>query len=56
MKAAAVACWVLAWMCAGSVPAAFFAARDGKTRTARIELAGGLFAAGCFAAAGVVLW
>lgn len=48
--------WLLAWLCAGLVPAAFLAARDGKTAAARTELAVGLAGAGGLAYAGAVVW
>jgi hypothetical protein len=48
--------WVLAWFCAGLIPAAFFAARDGQRATARTELAIGLAGTGIFTWIGVTLW
>ena len=56
MKAAAVACWVLAWLFAGLIPASLLAAGKGDVRTARAELATGLIVAGGLAWAGAVLW
>ena len=54
--AAAICCWVLAWFCAGLIPAAFFAARDGERNLARTELATGLLGMAGFACIGWVLW
>jgi hypothetical protein len=56
VKAAAVVLWVAAWFCAGFIPAAWFAARDGKTAVARAELATGVIGAGSLAFAGAALW
>ncbi len=53
---AAICLWVLAWFCAGLIPAAFFAASDGKQDLARRELAAGLAGAAWFGIAGAVLW
>jgi len=54
--AAAIVLWILAWFCAGFIPAAWFAARDGETAIARRELAAGLLGAGALAGAGAVIW
>jgi hypothetical protein len=56
VKAAAIVLWVAAWFCAGLIPAAWFAARDGKTAAARAELGAGLIGAGGLAFAGAALW
>jgi hypothetical protein len=56
VKALAVACWVGAWFFAGLIPAAWFAARDGKTAVARTELAAGVIGAAGLAWAGALLW
>jgi streptomycin 6-kinase len=56
VKAAAIVLWVLAWACAGLIPAAWFAARDGKRGAARAELAIGVGGAGGLAWAGAALW
>jgi hypothetical protein len=49
VKALAVVLWLFAWFCAGLIPAAWFAARDGERALARAELAIGLLgAAGLF--------
>jgi len=53
---AAVCLWVLAWLCVGLIPAAWFAARDGKTAVARTELAIGVAGAAGLGIAGAVLW
>ena len=55
MKALAVGCWVLAgfWLLAW---VAFFAARAGKERIVRMELAAGVLGAAGLACAGAVLW
>lgn len=52
----AILFWILAWFCAGLIVAAFFAARDGHVRTARLELATGLLGGAGFALIGVWLW
>jgi len=54
--AAAVGLWLLAWASAGLIPAAWCAARDGKTTVARAELAIGVAGAGGLAWAGAALW
>lgn len=54
--AAAIALWVLAWACAGLIPASWFAAIRGKRAVARAELAIGLAGAGGLAWAGAVVW
>ena len=56
VKTAAVACWVLAWTCAGLIPAAFFAARDGHVARARALLAAGIAGAAGLGYAGAALW
>jgi hypothetical protein len=38
----AICLWILAWYCAGLIPVAWFAARDGKRAAARAGLAIGL--------------
>jgi hypothetical protein len=48
--------WVLAWFCAGLIPAGCFAARDGQRATARAELAIGLAGTAGFTWIGLVLW
>ncbi len=53
---AAICLWALAWLFAGLIPAAFFAARDGRTAAAGTELAIGLAGAAGLAWAGAVLW
>jgi len=53
---AAIGLWILAWASAGLIPAAWFAARDGKTAAASAELAAGIAGAGGFFGAGVALW
>ena len=53
---AAICLWVLAWFCAGLIPASLFAARDGERALARRELAGGLAGAAGLALAGALLW
>ena len=53
---AAIGLWILAWASAGLIPAAWFAARDGKTAAARTELAIGIAGAGGLAWAGAALW
>ncbi len=52
----AIGLWVLAWFFAGLIPAAFFAARDGRRVLARQELATGLIGTAAFACAGAVAW
>lgn len=52
----AIGLWVLAWFFAGLIPAAFFAARDGKRTLARQELITGLAGTAGFAIAGAALW
>ena len=56
MKAAAVILWVLAWGCAGFIPAAWFAAINGKRGVARAELAIGIAGAAGLGWAGAVTW
>jgi len=56
VKALAVVLWVLAWACAGLIPAAWFAARDGKRDIARMELATGVLGAAGLALIGAVAW
>jgi hypothetical protein len=56
VKALAIILWVLAWLFAGLIPAAWFAARDGKRAAARAELAAGVIGAGGLAWAGAVMW
>jgi hypothetical protein len=56
VKAAAVILWMLAWVAAGLIPAAWFAARDGKIAVARTELAIGVLAAAGLGWAGAALW
>ena len=53
---AAIVLWVLAWFCAGLNPAAWFAARDGNRKTARIELATGVLGAAGLALTGAWAW
>ena len=53
---AAIVLWVLAWFCAGFIPASLFAARAGDRAVARRELAAGLIGAGALGAAGAVIW
>jgi hypothetical protein len=56
VKALAVVLWLLAWFCAGLIPAAWFAARDGKRDVARAELATGLLGAAGLFLIGWWLW
>jgi hypothetical protein len=56
MKALAVILWLLAWCFAGLIPAAWFAARDGKRDVAMAELAAGLTGTAVLACAGALLW
>jgi hypothetical protein len=56
VKALAIGLWVLAWGFAGLIPAAWFAARNGKTDVARAGLAAGVIGAGGLAWAGAVMW
>ena len=53
---AAIVLWILAWFCAGLIPAAWFAARDGERALARAELATGLLGAAGLALIGADLW
>lgn len=53
---AAIGLWALAWTCAGLIPAAWFAARDGKTAVARAELAIGVLGGAGLALCGAALW
>jgi hypothetical protein len=52
----AVCLWILAWYCAGLIPVAFFAARDGRRAVARAELAIGITGAAGLGWAGAALW
>jgi hypothetical protein len=54
--AAAIGLWILAWFCAGLIPAAFFAARDGARAVARTELAIGVVGGAGLALTGAALW
>lgn len=56
MKALAVILWVLAWGFSGLIPAAWFAARDGRPGWAWAELAAGAALAAGLAWAGAALW
>ncbi len=56
MKALAVVLWALAWFCSGFIPAAWFAARDGRPAYAAAELATGILGAAGLAWAGAVAW
>jgi hypothetical protein len=53
---AAICLWVLAWACAGLIPAGMFAARNGDVRMARRELAAGVIGAAGLALIGAWLW
>jgi len=53
---AAIGLWLLAWASAGLIPAAWFAARDGKTAAGIAELAAGIAGAGGLTWAGAALW
>jgi hypothetical protein len=53
---AAICLWILAWFFAGLIPAAWFAARDGRGHLARTELAAGLLGTAGFALTGAALW
>lgn len=52
----AIGCWALAWACAGLIPAAWFAALDGRGGRARAQLAGGAAGAAGWALTGALLW
>lgn len=54
--ALAIGCWILAWFCAGLLPAAWSAHRDGERNLARKELATGILGTAGFALTGAVLW
>ena len=56
MRALAIACWVLAWICSGFIPAAFFAARARKPDIALMEAAIGVLGAAGLALIGAALW
>jgi hypothetical protein len=53
---AAVVLWVLAWTCAGFIPAARLAARNGARDIARIELAIGVLGGSGLFLIGWWLW
>ncbi|HET9968527.1 MAG TPA: hypothetical protein VFQ68_09845 [Streptosporangiaceae bacterium] len=54
--AAAIVLWVLAWGCAGFIPAGIFAARNGRRARAGAEIAGGIAGAAGLAWAGAAAW
>jgi hypothetical protein len=56
VKALAIACWLAAWTCSGLIPAAWFAARDGKRDIAQAELATGILGTAGFALIGAWAW